>query len=330
MPKIQIFDPAEIQAILDRANFNPLFSVGEPSAEECRMHFLSAMALDPRNGERDLLTVDAAIMMNLQALVSAAPNFADPAGVVLRAATSSFLTGAPLAFPPMLLLGPPGVGKSFFARRLADAIGAPLVEHAMNIADDPGVLVGHSASWRAARAGLLARTLIERSSASPIVFVDEIDKPLWTDHGDPLDVFHSLLEPENARRFTDAYIAEAPIRADKVLWIATANDVSKLKPSLLDRFLTLTIELPDKAGRERILRTQFLQALATASAPLEQDLDVATLATLGEATPRQARLIFDLAVASAVSAQQHKVTADDICMALRLLGGTRVRQKIGF
>jgi ATP-dependent Lon protease len=127
----------------------------------------------------------------------------------------------------------------------------------MNCADDPGVLIGHSLSWRGCRAGLLARTLIEYTSASPLVFVDEIDKALWNDHGDPLDMFHTLPEPENARAFVDAYIAEAPVRADMAFWIATANDVSGLKPSLLDRFLVLTIEPPDGAGRNAILRIQF-------------------------------------------------------------------------
>lgn len=286
MPSIQIFDPAAIQTIIDRAGFDPQISFGEPSPDERRLHFLSAMASDPRGGERDLLVADAAMMTVLHQLAEMAPNFSDVAGVIVRAATLSFLTGSPLAIPPILLLGPPGVGKSFVARQLATASGVPLVEHAMNVADDPGVLVGHSASWRASRAGLLARTLVENGSASPIVFVDEIDKPLWTDHGGQLDVFHSLLEPENARRFVDAYIAETPIRADKVFWIATANDVSGLKASLLDRFLVLTVGPPDAAGRMAIFQAQYARALAATNAPLDPELDRTAAGALGDATPR--------------------------------------------
>ena len=178
MPTIQVFDPAAFQAILDRANVDAEHRLFGSSYEDDRLRFLHRCATDDRGGERDVLTVDAAIMVGLQELAVIAPNFADPIGVVIRAATLSFLTGSPLTLPPILLLGPPGVGKSFFARRLAEALGVPLVEYPMNCADDPGVLVGHSLSWRGARAGLLARALIEKHG-SPLVFVDEIDKAIW-------------------------------------------------------------------------------------------------------------------------------------------------------
>lgn len=330
MPTIQVFDPSRFQAILDREGDGPVFQVGEPSNEQRRNLFLQTLASDVRRGERDLLVADAAILTNLQELSALAPNFDDPIGIVIRAATLSFLAGSPLSVPPILLLGPPGVGKSFFARRLAEALGVPLIEHPMNCADDPGALVGHSLSWRGARAGLLARTLIENSSASPIVFVDEIDKALWRDHGDPLDIFHTLLEPENARSFVDAYIAEAPIRADRAYWIATANDVSNLKASLLDRFLVLTVEMPDAVGKATILRALFAQALAATNAPLESDLDPETLAVLDEVTPRQARIVFDLAIACAAAAQRARVTDEDVKTATRLIKGGKERLRIGF
>lgn len=330
MPTMQVFDPAAFQAILDRANVDAENRLFGSSYEDDRLRFLHRCATDERGGERDLLTIDAAIMVRLQELAVIAPNFTDPIGVVIRAATLSFLTGSPLTLPPILLLGPPGVGKSFFARRLAEALGVPLVEHPMNCADDPGVLVGHSLSWRGARPGLLARTLIKTSCASPIVFVDEIDKALWKDHGDPLDIFHTLLEPQNARSFVDAYIAEAPIRADKVLYIATANDISTLKPSLLDRFLAITIDPPSDAAREAILCAQFAQALAATNAPLESDLDPSIFAILADATPRQARLILDLAIASAVSAQRARLNNEDVQLSMRLVAGLSRQRRIGF
>lgn len=330
MPTIKIFDVEKMQAIIDLAGFDPQISFGEPSPEERRIRYLSAMASDPRRGERDLLVADAAIMTELHRLETLAPNLSDVIGIIIRAATLSFLTGSPLSIPPILLLGPPGVGKSHFARRLAVALGVPFIEHAMNLSDDPGVLVGHSASWRAARAGLLADTLIEGSSASPIVFIDEIDKPLWRDHGDPLDIFHTLLEPENSRLFVDAYIAEAPLRADKAFYFAAANDANCLGAPLRDRFLIINVERPDASARKAIVQAQYAQALVVSNAPLESELDQVAIEALGEASPRQARLILELAIASAVSAQHARVSVEDISEAVMLVSGSKQRVRMGF
>ncbi|MFO1114303.1 MAG: AAA family ATPase [Beijerinckiaceae bacterium] len=330
MPSIQIFDPARIAAILEKAAHNPKFAFGEPSNEQRRLDYLQTLASDPRNGERDLLVVDASILVELERLAIDAPNFFEVIGIVIRAATLSFLAGSPLSLPPLLLVGPPGVGNSFFARRLAEALGVPLVVHPMNLADDPGVLVGHSLSWRGARAGLLARTLIENSSASPIVFVDEIDKSLWKDHGDPLDCFHSLLEPENAENFVDAYISEVPIRAHRTFWVATANDISSaLKPSLIDRFLMLRVEQPNQEGRAILLQKLYQKALEETRAPLSSTLDRATIDRLGDASPRRARLTLELAIAIAVSAQRDCLTPDDIGEGMRL-AEPPVTRRIGF
>ena len=67
MPTIKIFD-VEKMAIIDLAGFDPQISFGEPSPEERRIRYLSAMASDPRRGERDLLVADAAIMTELHRL----------------------------------------------------------------------------------------------------------------------------------------------------------------------------------------------------------------------------------------------------------------------
>ena len=329
MRTVQIFDPVHITAILERAGFSSEFTFGEPSNEQRRLQYLHTLASDTRKGNRDLLLADAATLIELQRLATAAPNFQDAIGIVIRAANLSFLTGSPFSLPPLLLIGPPGVGKSYFARQVAEALGTPLVAYPMNLADDPGVLVGHSLSWPGSRAGLLARALIENSSASPIVFVDEIDKALWNDHGDPLDALHSLLEPENAQSFVDAYITEVPIRADMVLWIATANDLSVLKPSLIDRFIVLHVDPPDQHARYVVLQRLFEQVLSRMKAQLSPTLESKTLILLGEISPRRARLVLDLGIANAVTVQREYVDPDDFREAVRLVGAGTPR-RMGF
>lgn len=91
----------------------------------------------------------------------------------------------------------------------------------------------------------------------------------------PRDVFHSLLEPENARFFIDAYLEEAPLRADRVFWVATANDESELKSSLIDRFLVLRVDQTDADGQAAMLQQLYEEALAQTQAPLSPTLDQA-------------------------------------------------------
>ena len=128
----------------------------------------------------------------------------------------------------------PGLGKTWLARRLADAIGVPMGEYSFASGDDPGVLTGHSLSWRGARAGIVARTLLFGQHIGPLIFVDEADKATSLRGEDPTDCLHALLEPEKARRFVDQFL-DLPIRADHVIWILTANNIDGLRPSLIDR-----------------------------------------------------------------------------------------------
>jgi hypothetical protein len=172
----------------------------------------------------------------VEALSAAAPNFSEVSGVVLRAIALSMQTDTPLSIPPLLFLGPPGIGKTFFSRSLAQALAVPYAELSMALSDDPGELVGHSLSWRGARPGLVARTLIEGWSVAPVLLVDEVEKTQWSNYGNPLDPFHSLLEPESARAFRDAYL-DIPLRADRILWFFTANEIDTLRSSLIDRQL---------------------------------------------------------------------------------------------
>ena len=156
---------------------------------------------------------------------------------------SSLRHGAPMRLARQILLGPPGYGKTYTARRLALALDVPFAKIAMNLCDDVGDIVGHSLSWRAARQGVVSRTLLDRLSASPLILVDELEKAMKWSHENPSEIWVSLFEPENAAAFEDRFLG-LKMRADYIMWVCTANAVDGLPAPVLDRALVVEIEEP--------------------------------------------------------------------------------------
>jgi len=301
----------------------------EQSPTGDRARYLHKMLIDERGATRDLLVGSTEMISRLQNLADLAPNFEAAVGVLVRAARLSLMTAKPLQSPPILLVGPPGVGKSFFAQACGETLNVPMAEFSMNLSDDIGALVGHSLSWRGARAGLVARTIVEGPSASPLIFINEVDKASVTDRGDPLDAFHTLLEPENARRFTDSFL-EAPIRGDNVIWILTANDLSILRPSLIDRMLVFGVSPPTAEQQDAVIRSSYARIATEYGREIAPRLDRAVMDVLANITPRLVRRILQLSLGYAAVDMRRRLSPDDVLRAGRLLKCGAIRPTFGF
>jgi ATP-dependent Lon protease len=332
MQQIAVYDPFEFAQQL--ARLGPDGDVTEvlqqPTAEGERARYLHRVLFDKRGPNRDLAEADAETIARLHELAAIAPNFAEAIGTVVRAARLSMQTRRPLTIPPLLLLGAPGVGKTFWARAVAKAIGTTYAEISMNLADDAGAIVGHSASWRAARAGLVARTLLEGPSAAPVIVIDEIDKAGWRElAGDPTDVLHSLLEPENARRFADAYV-EAPIRADHIHWVCTANEVGSLRPSLIDRLLVVPIDVPTREQRATVARSIYSNIAGVYGDEVAAEIGDDVIEALADAPPRLVRRVIQLALGYAAEARRRRLAPGDIRLATKQLDAGHQKPPFGF
>ena len=144
-------------------------------------------------------------------------------------------SGDGLEITPMLLLGPPGVGKTHFAREVAALLGTGMGFVSMSSLTAGWVLSGASSQWKGARPGKVFETLVDGPYANPVMVVDEIDKASRGEHAyDPLGALYSLLEHDTAADFTDEF-AEVPIDASQVIWIATANDERAIPEPILNR-----------------------------------------------------------------------------------------------
>ena len=156
-----------------------------------------------------------------------------------------------LEITPMLLLGPPGVGKTHFAREIAQLLGTGMGFISMSSLTAGWVLSGASSQWKGARPGKVFETLVDGTYANPVMVIDEIDKARGEHAYDPLGALYSLLEHDTAESFTDEF-AEVPIDASQVIWIATANDERAIPEPILNRVNIYEVQIPDRDAARTI------------------------------------------------------------------------------
>ena len=182
------------------------------------------------------------------------PNFGDVLDDVRRQLALCQDSRDALEITPMLLLGPPGIGKTHFAREIAMLLGTGLGFISMSSLTAGWVLSGASSQWKGARPGKVFETLVDGQYANPVMVVDEIDKARGEHAYDPLGALYSLLEHDTARAFTDEF-AEVAIDASQVIWVATANDERCIPEPILNRMNVFEVRAPDRdAARAIALR----------------------------------------------------------------------------
>ena len=159
-----------------------------------------------------------------------------------------------LEITPMLLLGPPGIGKTHFAREISHLLGTGMGFISMSSLTAGWVLSGASSQWKGARPGKVFETLVDGAYANPVMVVDEIDKARGEHAYDPLGALYSLLEHDTAQAFIDEF-ADVAIDASQVIWVATANDDRVIPEPILNRMNVYEVQAPDAdAARAIALR----------------------------------------------------------------------------
>ena len=156
-----------------------------------------------------------------------------------------------MELPPLLLLGEPGIGKTHFGRRLADLLSTGFGFVSMSSMTAGWILSGSSSQWKNAKPGKVFDTMLHGDYANPVIVIDEIDKAGRDPQYDPLGALYSLLEHDTATQFIDEFV-EIPIDASNVVWIATANDASRIPEPILNRVNVYEIAPPDHEGARRI------------------------------------------------------------------------------
>lgn len=292
-PSFQLFNKKNLRTLSSQ-----ILNSRDPDAEKILDKVMNNLkSLGPT---RYLRTVNHSFPVELKKLRFEYPNFVE---VIDYLETYWWLAHKKgeyvLRFPPLLLSGAPGIGKTRFSKAVAKILGGGFYSINVSALQTGSELAGSSSFWSNATPGVVFNALVNEYFGNPLIFLDEIEKT--TIHReDPLAALYVLLEPSSSKNFQDQCY-NIPLDASNVLYIAACNDPNFIAPPLRTRFREFYISI-SRAQTLQIARNiveETTRELMPASDGISFTEDAIT--ALANMSPRKIKIAVTEAIGRALS-----------------------------
>lgn len=157
-----------------------------------------------------------------------------------------------LRLEPIVLNGPPGLGKTRWVRRLAEITGVPTHVSGLSGVDTTKSIIGSERGWASARPSIPAYAFMSTEAANPIIYVDEVDKAS-TKWEAISDAFLPMIESETAAKYPDIYLL-GHLDLSAASFVFSANDLSRLSAEFRSRVRVVNIRVPNEFETSTVIR----------------------------------------------------------------------------
>lgn len=313
---VEVFPEKQLSAILDGAG------IQSGDADEKSRVRQTMKRLMESSGYHPLAMPGPAWQAEIEELRENFPNFSSAISDVVLPSLAIAAAGGRARLAPLLLVGSPGVGKSFFAEMLGKMLGVPRAKIDMASATIGASISGLSAHWSNAGPGEVFKILAfgrggVEAVANPLIFLDEIDKVGTEMRYDPLAALYSLLEIESGKAFEDESLLGLQIDTSHVRWILCANQTTPIPGPILSRVHVIHVREPTEVELRHIRARIFSSVVKSIFVPdFEDYLPPSVLNRAGNTGPREFKTLSVMAIGKALARGKYRVCENDFASGL--------------